>query len=156
MIHKELFSLLIKARGSARNSIYEVLQQTEPTSLLCIALAEYYERGNEDRLTVAASLLADMGASALHALRNLARSNLPECELFIDVMAHLRGVSLQDRLQTLAFLAQHPSVDVRFGLLEALRGFRQREAVPLLHTLADDKDEDLAEEARARLESMQE
>jgi hypothetical protein len=69
-----LFPLYVKARGSLRNRIYEVLLYfKEPDAILTAALAEYRRYGNEERLAVAASLVADIGADALPALRVLAR-----------------------------------------------------------------------------------
>jgi hypothetical protein len=150
-----LFSSLIKARGDLKERIYEELSRLgEPEILLRVALNEYYKYGNEDRLTLAASLLADMGARALPVLRDLADSNLPEFKVFIPVIAYLRGISVRDRLEALASLAHNSSIDVRYSLLEALRAFTLHEAAPLLRTLSNDQDEDLAEAARARLASI--
>jgi hypothetical protein len=153
---KWLFPLLVKARGNLRNHIYEVLLYfKEPDTLLSTALVEYRRYGNEERLVVAASLLADIGADALPALRVLARSRSPECEMFVSVIAHLRGISLQDRLGVLAELASNPSSDVRYSLLESLRAFPSHHIIPLLKTLSKDEDEEIASEARAWLESLE-
>jgi hypothetical protein len=152
---RHLFSLLVQARGNDRKRIYEILlHQSDPAILLSIALSEYYHYGNEDRLTLLASLLTDIGARALPALRILAQFNLPECELFAEVIAYLRDVSARDRLETLSYLLRNPSIHVRRSLLESLEAFIPQEATPLLQVLSNDKDDDLAEEARARLESL--
>jgi hypothetical protein len=153
---KWLFPLLLNARGDLREHIYEaLLRLEEPDSLLIVALAEYYKHGNEERLALAASLLADIGAPALPALRVLIRSGSPECEMFVSVIAGLRGVSVQSRLALLAHAASNASSDVRYSLLEALRAFAPREVIPLLRTLSHDEDTDIADEAQAWLESLE-
>jgi hypothetical protein len=153
---KWLFPLLLKARGDLREHIYEILLHwEEPESILIAALAEYHKHGNEERLALAASLLADIGAPALPALRVLIRSSPPESEMFVSVIAHLRGVSVQSRLAPLAQVGSNPSTDVRYSLLEALRTVAPYEIIPLLRTLSRDEDEDIAAGARAWLESLE-
>jgi hypothetical protein len=153
---KWLFPLLLKAHADLREYIYEtLLRLEEPDSILIAALAEYYKYGNEERLAMAASLLADIGAPALPALRVLVRSGRPECEMFIPIIARLRGVSVQSRLALLAHAASNASIDVRYGLLEALHVYAPHEAIPLLRTLSRDEDTDIADEARAWLESLE-
>jgi hypothetical protein len=153
---KWLFPLLPKAPKDLREHIYEtLLHWEEPDAILIAALAEYYKHGNEERLALAASLLADIGAPALPALRVLVRSGSPECEMFVPVIARLRGVSVQSRLALLAHVASNASADVRYSLLEALRAFAPHEIVSLLQTLSCDADTDIAGEARAWLESLE-
>jgi hypothetical protein len=153
---KWLFPLILKARGDLRDHIYEtLLHWEEPDAILIAALAEYYKHANEERLALAASFLADIGAPALPALRILVRSGSPECEMFVPVIARLRGVSVQSRLAILAQLPVNPSPDVRYSLLEALRAFAPHEEIPLLQTLSHDEDPDIADEARARLKSLE-
>jgi hypothetical protein len=153
---KWLFPLILKARGDLREHIYEaLLRWEEPDAILIAGLAEYYKHGNEERLALAASLLADIGAPALPALRVLVRSGSPECEMFVSVIARLRGVSVQSRLAILAQVPANLSLDVRYSLLEALRAFAPHEEIPLLQTLSHDEDPDIADEARARLESLE-
>jgi hypothetical protein len=151
----QLFSSLINARGDPREQIYEeLLRLGEPETLLHVALEEYHKYGNEERLALAASLLADMGARALPALRSLAQSGSPHCGMFIPVIARLHGVSVQDRLILLTALASNPNVYVRYNLLEALQALPAHETVPLLQTLSRDADDDIADQARAYLESL--
>ena len=153
---KWLFPLLLKTRGDLREHIYAtLLPWEEPDSILFAALAEYYKHGNEERLALAASLLADIGAPALPALRVLLRSGPPECEMFVSVMAGLRGVSVQSRLALLAQVTANPSSDVRYSLLKALSAFAPHEVIPLLQTLSHDEDAGIADEARAWLESLE-
>jgi hypothetical protein len=153
---KWLFPLLPKARKDLREHIYEtLLHWEEPDSILIAALAKCYKHGNEERLVLAASLLADIGAPALPALRVLIRSGPPECEMFVSVIARLRGVSVQSRLALLAHAASNVSSDVRYSLLEALRAFAPHEVIPLLRTLSRDEDTDIADEACAWLESLE-
>ncbi len=75
--------------------------------------------------------------------------------MFVSVIAHLRGVSVQSRLAILAQVPANPSAYVRYSLLEALRAFGPHEEIPLLQTLSHDEDPDIADEARARLESLE-
>jgi hypothetical protein len=153
---KWLFPWHLKARGDLREHIYEaLLYWEEPDAIRSVALAEYDKYGNEERLALAASLLADIGAPALPVLRLLARSDSPECEMFVPVMASLHGVSVQSRLALLAHVASNASPDVRYSLLEALRAFAPDEIIPLLRTLSRDEDEDIADEAGAWLESLE-
>src|SRR6266567_3361898 len=75
-----VFPWLIQARGETRRQLYQALLTLgEPKAILDVALSAYEQYGNEDRLTLAASLLMDLGAQAFPALRILARSNRPEC-----------------------------------------------------------------------------
>src|SRR5262245_1007791 len=75
-----VFPLLIQARGETRKQLYKaLLTLEEPKALLDVALSAYTKYGNEDRLTLAASLLMDLGAQTFPSLRILARSNRPEC-----------------------------------------------------------------------------
>jgi hypothetical protein len=146
----------MKTRGKDRDRIYEaLLLLAEPETILDVALDEYHRYGNEEHLAMAASLLADIGARALPALWALVRSGRPECEMFVPVIAHLRGVSVQSRLALLAQVASNPSTDVRYGLLEALRAFSPHHVIPLLRTLSHDGDTEIADEARAWLESLE-
>jgi hypothetical protein len=58
---KWLFPLILKARGDLRERIYEtLLHWEEPDAIVIAALAEYYKHGNEERLALAGSLLADI------------------------------------------------------------------------------------------------
>ena len=153
---KWLLPLILKARGDLREHIYEtLLHWEEPDAILIAALAEYYKHGNEERLALAASLLADIGAPALPALRVLVRSGSPECEMFVPVIGRLRGIGVQSRLALLAHVASNASADVRYSLLEVLRVFASHEVMPLLQTLSCDADTNIATEARTRLQSLE-
>jgi CheY-like chemotaxis protein len=127
----------------------------EPKAILDVALAAYEQYGNEDRLTLAASLLMDLGARALPALRVLARSNRAECTFFVPIIAGLSDVRPQDRLQALAHLARNPHSAVRQSLLEATQALPSPEAISLLHMLCQDSDEEIAEEARECLAHLE-
>jgi hypothetical protein len=151
-----LFPLYVKARGSLRSRIYDVLLHfKEPDTILTTALAEYQKYGNEERLVLAASLVADIGTDALPALRVLARSRSPECEIFVTVIANLRGIRLEERLEVLAEFASNPGSDVRYSLLEALRALPTDAIMPLLTTLSTDADEEIASKAQAWLDALE-
>jgi hypothetical protein len=151
-----VFPLLIQARGEIRRHLYRALLTLgEPKAILDVALAAYEQYGNEDRLTQAASLLMDLGARAVPALRVLARSNRAECTFFVPIIAGFSGVRPQDRLQALVHLARNPHIAVRQSLLEATQALPSPEAISLLHILSQDPDEEIAEEARECLAHLE-
>ena len=150
-----LFRCLIKTRGELRECIHTaLLDLQEPETILNVALSEYDKYGNAERLALAASLLGTLGARAFPTLRVLARSGRAECDVFIHVIAHLPDVSISDRLAALTDLLNNPHADVRYSLPEALRTFPVHDVLPLLQTLLHDEDEDVADEARACLETL--
>lgn len=115
------------------------------------AIAEYRRFGNEDRLTLSASALIDLGPAALPALRALAEGTSPESAPFVSAAASLAGVPLSQRLDLLRIFARHPLASVRervAGILETSQGATARS---LLGQLATDVDEDVAELAREQL-----
>jgi hypothetical protein len=151
-----LFPHLVKARGKLRERVYEaLLDLREPETMLSSALQEYETYGNAERLALTASLLEACGAQTFPVLRVLARSSRPECDFFTSVIAHLDGVSIHERLAALTDLANNPHTDVRHSLLEVLHVFPSHEVIPLLQVLSHDKDENIAEEARDYLESLE-
>jgi hypothetical protein len=153
---RQLFSALLKARGASRDRLYEVLLGfTEPQSLLYVALSEYDQHGNEERLALAASLLADMGSLALPTLRDLVQSRNPMCGMFIPVIAHLHGVNINDRLALLVILASNPDIYVRYSLLDEVLALPIRDAMPILEILSHDVDHDIAEQAQSYLISLE-
>jgi hypothetical protein len=127
----------------------------EPDAILIVSLAEYHKHGNEEWLAMDASLLANIGAAALPALRVLVRSGSRQCEMFVPMIGHLHGLSVQSRLTLMAQVTANPSTDVRYSLLEALRAFSPHDAIPLPRTLSHDEDEGIADETRAWLESLE-
>ncbi len=151
-----VFPFLVQARGEIRRHLYRALLTLgEPKAILDVALAAYEQYGNEDRLTLAASLLMDLGAHAFPALRVLARSNRAECEVFVPIIAGLSGVMPQDRLQVLVHLAKNPYSTVRQSLLAATQALPSPEAISLLHMLSQDPDEEIVEEARECLANLE-
>lgn len=150
------FPLLVQARGEIRRRLYKaLLYLKEPKIILDVALAAYEKYGNEDRLTLAASLLMDLGTQALPALRILARSNRSECAWFVQTIAGLPGVKLQNRVEMLKHLAKSPHVEVRQSLLGATQALPSLDATSLLHMLSQDPDEEIAEEAREYLANLE-
>jgi hypothetical protein len=149
---RQLFSALLKARGEHRDRLYGALVGfTEPEMLLSVALSEYEQHGNQERLALAASLLADMGSLALPALHALVQSESPHCGMFVPVIAHLQGVSMQNRLSLLETLTSNPDVYVRYSLLDEISSLPNDDARPLLQILSHDIDPDLAEQAQSYL-----
>ena len=151
-----IFPLLVQGRGDIRRHLYKALLTLgEPKPILDVALTAYEQYGNEDRLTLAASLLMDLGPRAFPALRVLARSNRSECALFVPIIAGLSGVRPQDRSEVLAHLTKNPHIAVRQSLLEATQALHGLEAISLLHMLSQDPEEEIAEEARECLAQLE-
>jgi len=151
-----VFPLLIQARGETRRQFYKALLTLgEPKALLDFALSAYEKYGNEDRLTLAASLLMDLGAHAFPSLRILARSNRPECAWFVPTIAGLPDVKLQNRIEVLISLVKSPHIAVRQSLLGATQALPSSEAISLLHLLSQDSNEEIAEEAREYLGNIE-
>ena len=148
--------MLVQARGEIRRHLYKALiALEEPKIILDVALAAYEKYGNEDRLTLAASLLMDFGTQAFPALRILVRSNRSECAWFIQTIAGLPGVKLQNRVEMLKYLAKSPHIEVRQNLLGATQAIPSLEAISLLHMLSQDPDEEIAEEAKECLAHLE-
>jgi hypothetical protein len=151
-----VFPLLIQARGETRRQLYKALLTLgEPKAILDVALNAYEQYGNEDRLTLAASLLMDLGAHAFPALRILARSKRPECAWFVSTIAGLPEVKLPPRVEVLTYLVKSPHIAVRQSLLGATQALPSPEAIALLHMLSQDPDEEIAEEARECLANFE-
>src|SRR2546428_9949663 len=150
-----VFPLLIQARGETRRQLYKALITLgEPKAILDIALSAYEKYGNEDRLTLAASLLMDLGAQAFPSLRILALSNRPECARFVPTIAGLPDVKLQNRVEALTYLVKSPHIAIRQSLLGAAQALPSPEAISLLHMLSQDPDAEIAEEARGYLANL--
>lgn len=153
---KWVFPLLIQARGETRRQLYKALLTLgEPKAILDVALSAYEQYGNEDRLTLAASLLMDLGAQAFPSLRILARSNRSECAWFVPTIAGLPDVQLQNRVEILTYLVKSPHSAVRQSLLGATQALPSLPALSLLHMLSQDPDEEIAEEAREYLANLE-
>ncbi len=151
-----VFPLLIQAHGETRRHLYKALLTLgEPKAILDVALSAYEKYGNEDRLTLAASLLMDLGAHALPSLRIMARSNRPECAWFVPTIAGLPDVELQNRVEVLTYLIRSPHIAVRQSLLGATQALPSPEAISLLHMLPQDPDEETAEEAQECLANFE-
>jgi hypothetical protein len=151
-----VFPLLIQARGEIHRQLYKALLTFgEPKAILDVALSAYEKYGNEDRLTLAASLLMDIGAQAFPSLRILARSNRPECVWFVPTIAGLPDVKLQNRVEVLTYLVKSPHSAVRQSLLGATQALPSPQAISLLHMLSQDPDEEIAEEAREYLANLE-
>jgi hypothetical protein len=151
-----VFPLLIQARGELRRQLYKALLTLgEPKALLDVALSAYEKYGNEDRLTVTASLLMDLGAQALPSLRILARSNRLECAWFVPTIAGLPDVKVQHRVEVLTSLVKSPHIAVRQSLLGATQALPSPEAISLLYMLSQDSNTEIAEEAREYLADLE-
>lgn len=150
-----LFPLLVTAPSKRLNLVFLALQALRaPQEILDTALAEYDHSGRERCLSLAVSLLEDLGAGAWPALRKLARSTRPECELFVGAIAHCPGVALKDRVAALRDLASHPDAAVRDRVYHSLSDFPAEVSRSLLHVFATDADAAIRQAARQRLEGL--
>ncbi|MCH7989373.1 MAG: HEAT repeat domain-containing protein [Planctomycetes bacterium] len=136
----------IEKRESLRS---EILANASPESILNSALSEYRQKGNEERLVFASSLLGDFGRQALKPLKTLVASSSPECEYFVLLIPYLAGISSSEKIELLTKLAKNEDVDVRFCVVEALREIEpQSDTFPVWKILAEDEDEEIRYQAK--------
>src|SRR5207253_7981249 len=102
----EAIELLLPALADAPsrqlNAVFDaILELNEPASILEGALIEYQRTGRQRFISLAASLLEQFGKRAWPVLRQLAQSDRPEREFFVETIAHCEGVALDERLRAL-------------------------------------------------------
>ncbi len=97
-----------------------ILSRASPEQLVDAALAEFAERGNGERLSLAAAILARYGARALPPLLRLGRTSTPQAEYFIDtLMALVEAPELRRATEAVILeWRRHPIQDVRIRLAE--------------------------------------
>ncbi len=122
--------------------------------VLDAGLHAFSEHGNIDRLTLLIDILALMGGDRiLHPLQNLAKHAFAWQSTFVDLVASDDVFSDRQRLQLLKLFAISDELETRERVLEIAEDLGPELRSPLLELLSRDKDEDLAESARAALHS---
>ncbi|MEW6741709.1 MAG: hypothetical protein AB1486_03030 [Planctomycetota bacterium] len=156
---REAFRKVFAASSAAeRRQLAQCLQRTVlPELVLQAALDEYRERGNAERLLLAASILEEYGEAALRPLTQMARVGAPECEYFLDALANLASDRslFQSVRHALRDWSQHPDKAVRLGLVEIADAIPPALKAYLLNALADDSDEEVSGAARELLSNAQ-
>lgn len=97
--------------------------------MLAVALHEYRLYGYEGRLLLAASLMAKFGEKAWPVLSLLAKSGRTECECFVPVIARLRGVAWEDRMDALLDLSRSPDPSTKERAKEFLEALETAEGL---------------------------
>lgn len=116
-----LLPVLVDAPSRSLNAVFEaLLTLKDPCSILQAAFSEYDRTGRQRFLSLAVSLLEQLGQVAWPVLQKLARSPRPECELFVDAIANCEGVALEDRVKALQDLFRRSDPDVQSRVSEAL------------------------------------
>ncbi len=146
------FKKLVNAGVADRNFLFDLIRRDSTPEAVCkVGFREYEATGQERCLLLTASLLEDFGEEAWSVLKELAASKLPECELFVGLIAHCDDVSSNERANALCELATHPDPVVRLTILDNLSDLSVDDSRSLLESLIDDSDDDVREEARQRL-----
>lgn len=152
------FEKVFAATGQNKWYLAEKLRKhANVESLITVALHQFQERGNEERLVLAASMLESYGRVAIRVLRYMAEKNIPESEYFIDTLANLADeTDYSDSIdELLALWASHKSKHVRSRLIEISQFLPDSLTLTLLTNLAKDKDEEISEAAKEILEDVQ-
>lgn len=153
---KGLLEDLLEAPSEKINVLFNALRLiSNPEDILDIALEEYSRTYRDRYLTIAVSLLEERGSRAWPALRRLAESNHPECELFVKLIANCVGVSAKDRGDALLKLSRHPDRSVRFQLLENLGSIDPQWQRAVVDSLSNDKDNEVRREASEYLRFLE-
>jgi len=153
----DAFEQVFAARGVKRDQLARrLLSVADAESLVQAAFDQFKERGNAERLVLAAALLEEYRHAAVRPLRSMARASVPECEYFVDVLPDLaQDASLFDSTtELLRSWSKHPVRDVRLRLLDVSDAFPRSLRNWLLNVLVDDKDHEVSEAAREHLESQ--
>jgi hypothetical protein len=116
-----LLKAIVTAPSKRLNELFENLTRSvAPETILNTALNEYRTSGGERYLSMAVSILQNMGDKAWPALRDLARSAPQEAELFVPIIADFINVALTERINALTHLAASRHANVRAAVLENL------------------------------------
>jgi len=136
------FRSLFGARGESRDALFEWLAKTAaPEEVLQVALADYSEKGNADRLDLAARLLSEMGRDAWPTLDSLSTSGIAGQEVFVPMALDLPTEVRQRLLMNFARSANH---ETRWQVVRSLDRLDAATVKTLAAVLRKDADEDLA------------
>ncbi|HTR51107.1 MAG TPA: hypothetical protein VMJ10_10410, partial [Kofleriaceae bacterium] len=148
------FRKLVSARVVDDSAYRWIVDNGSAQTVIDTAVADYREHGNERRLSLAASLLGDMGLHAAESLRRLFSTGAAESEYFVDVAFCARDILPGELAQIAYTLATNPHADVRRRLLTNLHEHDRIDARLVLRTLCDDEEEDIACLARELFSSI--
>ncbi len=120
---KSLFRDLFTARGRERDLIRNTLvHKSTPTLIAMAAIREFQQKGNEDRLSLASSILADAPIDELLvSLRQLANEDSPESYAFIGLL-NTHEISNEERNNILTRFTQSQHIDVSDAAMAILEG----------------------------------
>ena len=143
-----LFTRLVSSRSVDGAPYFDAVRLIAlPERVAEIAVSQYRTLGNERRLAVAAALLREYGSSAWPALCWIAKSGIPDCEYFVDLVATIPGVKRSERIDVLVELAATGNMDVKWGIVGALENHPDLRRPPILNALRADADPELSEAA---------
>ena len=103
-----------------------ILSLASPEQLIEAAWAEFYKKGNGERLSLAADILIHYGARAFPVLRELGETLTPNAEYFIDALIAFsddQEISRDIDVIILGWL-NHPHRDVRQRVTEVFPDLR--------------------------------
>ena len=143
-----ILDYLMNAPAKMINVLFQLLRaKSAPRVILETSLEAYKKTNNERYLTVAKSLLEDFGKEAWPTLRYLSKSNHPECDLFVRLIAQCAEVPAMERATALTNIAKHPNKYVRSQVPEFLPLFGKEDQIRILQVLMNDSDPEIKEEA---------
>jgi len=149
-----LFDCLVSSRSRNESPFYKgLLRMAQPSDIASVAFAQYRQLGFEGRLSLAASLLGDLGHRSWPVLRDLARRAEPECEYFVSVVANAKGVPSSERIAALADMARSRDPDVLWSVMNVVQSYPELRDVRILLRLSECEDDELSSEATALLAS---
>lgn len=148
------FAARTEAQREARFA--SLLRHRDAESVLRVALEEFDQHGNDDRIVLAAVVLDALGRQSIPALQKLASKNSPEAEYFVETAVNLarRHRDATDAQQILYQLAFNPSEEVRERLADSLVDVRIEVAAPILSVLRQDSCEEVAAAAEDSLSEL--
>jgi hypothetical protein len=152
MSSQRLFRRMIRQREGPRSMTYHALVALgEPGTILDTAVEDHRAWGDDTRLAMAASLLAEIGAMSLPAIRGLIESDAPESGHLTWVVVAMRRITTADRLSLLVRLSMNPSEEVRETLLEGLEELEEDDLAQFIGLLGRENDSEALERARELL-----
>jgi hypothetical protein len=135
---RTLLKAIVNAPSKRLNDLFETLSTLlVPQTILNTALNEYRISGRERYISMAASILQNMGDEAWPALRDLARSAPQEAELFVPIIADCINVALDERSDALIHLAASRHANVRAAVLENLTELPKERVNAIVQILAN-------------------
>ena len=155
---KNDFRACFSARGESEktSTLLTLLGHRDPEGVLRVALEEFDEHGNDDRIVLAADVLSRLGNRSVTALQSLADRRGPEAEYFVETAVRLarRYLDAPSAHVLLGQISLNPSDDVRERLAVALADAPRALAYPLLSKLASDDNDDVASAAEDALDEL--